>query len=77
MPNHPNRGPKGPSANPLPEQVRAARDACGLSQAAAAALIHCPLRWWREWEVGNRKMHPAFLSCSASKARHNVESSGG
>ena len=37
MPNHPNRGPKGPSANPAPAEVRAAREAAGLSQTAAAA----------------------------------------
>ena len=60
MVNHPNRGPKGPAANPLPEQVRAAREAAGLSQTAAAALIHCTLRGWQEWEAGNRRMHPAF-----------------
>jgi DNA-binding transcriptional regulator YiaG len=45
---------------PTPEQVRAARQAAGLSQTAAAALIHSALRSWQDWEAGKRKMHPAF-----------------
>jgi len=62
MPNHPNRGggPKGPAANPAPEDIRAAREAAGLSQTAAAAIIHCSLRGWQDWEAGKRRMHPAF-----------------
>lgn len=60
MSNHPNRGPKGPSANPSPEEVRAAREAAGLTQTEAAALIHCTLRGWQEWEAGNRRMHPGL-----------------
>lgn len=60
MSNHPNRGPKGPSANPEPAEIRAAREAAGLSQTAAAALIHCTLRGWQEWEAGNRRMHPGL-----------------
>lgn len=53
------RGGKSPR-NPIPAEVRAARKAAGLSQTAAAALIHCTLRGWQEWEYGNRRMHPAF-----------------
>lgn len=60
MPNHPNRGPKGPSSNPSPEQIRAAREAAGLSQAAAGALLHSTCRVWQQWEYGARRMHPAF-----------------
>ena len=61
MSSHPNRSRAGsPARNPTPEEVRAAREASGLSQTAAAALIHCTLRGWQEWEAGNRKMHPAF-----------------
>ena len=47
--------PPGPVSKP-----GAAREAAGLSQTAAAALIHCTLRGWQEWEAGNRRMHPAF-----------------
>lgn len=62
MSNHPNRSRRAPSAarNPTPDEVRAAREAAGLSQTAAAELIHCTLRGWQEWEAGNRRMHPAF-----------------
>lgn len=60
MSNHPNRGPKGPSSNPAPEQVKAAREAAGLSQTAAGALVHTTCRTWQQWEAGDRRMHPAF-----------------
>lgn len=60
MPTHPNRGPKGPSANPAPEAIRAAREAAGLTQTAAAALIHGTMRAWQEYEAGNRRMHPGL-----------------
>jgi DNA (cytosine-5)-methyltransferase 1 len=67
MPNHPNRGPKGPSANPAPEAIRAAREAAGLSQSAAAALVHTNLRTWQKWEGAERRMHPAFWELFRSK----------
>lgn len=60
MPSHPNRSPKGPSANPAPEVIRSTREAAGLTQTAAAALIHSTLRAWQEWEAGNRRMHPGL-----------------
>ena len=61
MPSHPNRSLAGSQErNPAPEEVRAAREAAGLSQTEAARVIHCTLRGWQEWEAGNRKMHPAF-----------------
>jgi DNA-binding transcriptional regulator YiaG len=45
---------------PTPDQIRAARQAAGLSQTAAAAVIYKTLRGWQEWEAGNRQMDPAF-----------------
>lgn len=65
MPNHPNRGPEGHSSNPTPEQVRAAREAVGLSQTAAGVLVHTTCRTWQQWEApvgdrNHRRMHPAF-----------------
>lgn len=58
---HPNRSRAGsPARNPTPEEVRAAREAAGLSQTAAAALIFCTLNGWQQWEYGTRRMHPAF-----------------
>ena len=43
-----------------PEEIRAARDAAGLSQTAAAELVHSKLRTWQQWEAGDRKMHPGL-----------------
>lgn len=65
MPNHPNRGPKGPASNPSPEEVRAAREDAGLTQAQAAALVHATLRNWQQWEdttggTNARRMHPGL-----------------
>jgi len=61
MTGHPNRSRGGsPSRNPSPDEIRTAREGAGLSQTEAAALIHCTLRGWQEWEAGNRRMHPAF-----------------
>jgi len=60
MGNHPNRGPKGPSSNPAPAEIRAAREAAGLSQTAAGLLVHTTCRVWQQWEAGDRRMHPEF-----------------
>lgn len=69
MSNHPNRSRAGSSArNPAPAEVRAAREAAGLSQTAAAALVHTSLRAWQQWEAGERRMHPAFWELFRIKA---------
>lgn len=61
MSNHPNRGLKGPSSNPSPEDIKAAREAiAGLTQTAAADLVHSTCRAWQQWEAGDRRMHPAM-----------------
>mgnify|MGYP000917526335 CR=1 FL=1 len=61
MANHPNRGRAGsPARNPAPNEVRAAREAVGLSQSAAADLIHSTLRTWQDWEAGKARMHPGL-----------------
>lgn len=67
MPNHPNRGPKGPSANPGPAEIRAAREAAGLTQTEAGALIHGTLRAWQEYEAGNRRLHPGLWELFRAK----------
>ena len=73
MPNHPNRGPKGPSANPAPAEVRAARESAGLTQAQAAALVYASLRNWQQWEQAEgsnaRRMHPAIWELFRRKAQ--------
>jgi len=60
VPNHPNRGPKGPTSNQSAAEIRAAREAAGLSQSAAASLIHSTLRTWQDWEAGKARMHPGL-----------------
>ena len=45
---------------PTPAAIRAAREAAGLTQPQAAALVHTDTRSWRRWELGERAMHPAF-----------------
>lgn len=49
-----------PSRYPNPADVRAARLAAGLMQAAAAAAVHTSCRSWQQWEAGDRRMHRAF-----------------
>jgi putative transcriptional regulator len=60
--NHPHRSRRTPSParHPTPEAIRAARDAVGLTQRAAADLIYATERAWQAWEQGTRPMHPAL-----------------
>jgi len=60
MTNHPNRGHRGPLANPPPEEIIAARKAAGLTQTEAASLVCGSLRAWQQWEAGDRRMHPGL-----------------
>lgn len=46
---------------PTPEQIKAARAATNLSQAAAAGLIYASLSSWEDWENGIRTMHPGLF----------------
>jgi len=51
---------KSMTASLTPAAIRAAREAAGLTQPQAAALVHTDARSWRRWELGERAMHPAF-----------------
>lgn len=42
---------------PTPEQIKLTRKEAGLSQTAAAQLVHTALRTWQQWEAGDRAMH--------------------
>lgn len=46
--------------SPAPAEIRAARQAAGLTQSEAAACLHVTLRNWQQWEAGERRMHPAL-----------------
>ena len=64
MPNPPNRSADRPARNPTPAEVRAAREAAGLTQAQAAVLVHASTRNWQQWEQAEgsnaRRMHPGL-----------------
>lgn len=68
MTGHPNRGRPSAASNPTPEAIRAAREAAGLTQTAAAALIHGTMRAWQDWEAGARRMHPGLWELFQIKA---------
>lgn len=73
MTSHPNRRAGHPARNPKPAEVRAAREAAGLTQAQAAALVYASLRNWQQWEQGEgassaRRMHPAIWELFRMKA---------
>ena len=60
MTNHPNRSAGHPARTPSPAEVRAAREAAGLTQTEAAAAIYSTLRTWQDWEAGKARMHPGL-----------------
>ncbi|CAJ4368781.1 XRE family transcriptional regulator [Burkholderia pseudomallei] len=60
---------KLPPAPPTPAQVRAAREAAGLTQGAAGAVVHVDLRSWQRWESGERTMHLAYWELFLIKTR--------
>lgn len=56
---------------PVPSDIREARERAGLSQTAAGALVHTACRTWQQWEAGDRKMHPGLWELFQIKvARH-------
>lgn len=65
MANHPNRGARGPAANPTPQEIRDLRMEAGLSQSQAADLVLGTLRGWQGWEADpgtpdHRRMPPGL-----------------
>lgn len=60
--------------NPTPAEIRAARVAAGLTQTEAGAVIYCAMRTWQDWELGNRRMHPAFWELWKMKTQKKMKS---
>lgn len=62
--NHPSRKP-GNTRVPTPDEVRAAREKAGLTQAQAAAKVLGSTKAWIKWEsmdaTENRRMHPGLF----------------
>lgn len=61
---------------PTNDEVRAMREALGLTQDQAGALVHVSGRTWRKWELAEREMHPAFFELFLIKtgATHDRQS---
>lgn len=55
------RGARIFASSPEPASITAAREAAGMTQARAAAIVHSNLRSWQKWEGGERSMHPAVF----------------
>lgn len=53
-------------------EIKAARESLGLTQTQAAAVVHCKLRAWQQWEAGDRQMHPAFWELFCIKTQKNT-----
>lgn len=77
MTNHPNRSAGHPARNPTPAEVRAAREAAGLTQAQAAELVHASARNWQQWEqtegANVRRMRPGLWELFRIKASESKE----
>jgi DNA (cytosine-5)-methyltransferase 1 len=59
--NHPNRSKHSTAPKaPKPSEIRASRDAVGLTQSDAARLVYVTLSAWQRWEAGERTIHPAM-----------------
>lgn len=75
MPNHSNRtnAQQDPASNPNPSpgDIRAMREAAGLTQGQAAALIYRTARNWQQWEGGERRMDPALWELFRIKSTLN------
>ena len=54
---------------PTPDEVKAARARSGLTQQAAATLVHSKLRSWQEWEQGHSTMHAGLFELFNIKYR--------
>lgn len=66
-----NQKPKDPASNPNPTQIRAAREATGLTQTQAAQTIQKTMRAWQDWEAGKRRMHPVLFEVFLNKTSQN------
>ncbi|UMT93575.1 helix-turn-helix transcriptional regulator (plasmid) [Paracidovorax citrulli] len=66
----------GPAANPEPSDILAGREAAGLTQSQAAALVHGSLRTWQRWEAGDRPAsRRRSLSSPKLVGRYSIDSS--
>lgn len=62
--------------HPAPSAIRAAREAAGLTQSAAAALLYKTCRAWQQWEAGERRMDVAYWELFLLKASNLRNTAG-
>ena len=74
MPDHGQEYKMPEETNPTPEEIRAARMAAGLSQTAAARIVHASLRSWQQWEAGDNRMHPGLFELFQIKTKTTEKS---
>lgn len=55
------------------ETLKKLRESRGLTQNAAAGLVHSSLRAWQQWESGERKIHPAIAELFLIKIENLVQ----
>ena len=76
MANHPTRSRRPQAASASPADIRAAREAAGLSQTAAGELCHRSLRAWQDAESGARNLDAAawelFLLRTGTHPTHKL-----
>lgn len=54
--------------------ISSARKALSITQKEAANIVHVSQRTWQQWELGERKMHPAFWELFSIKTNYQPES---
>lgn len=61
-PSHPNRSRRkdAPGRTPRPAEISQLREEMGLTQGEAGRLLYASQRTWQDWELGQRRMHPAL-----------------
>ena len=69
--NHPNRSKqnRGVGSNPTPAEILRTREAAGLTQSEAGALLFTGWRTWQNWESGENRMPPAAWELFNIKVR--------
>lgn len=62
-----------PHTKPSTKTVLEARQAAGLTQTEAAAVVYRTLRNWQQWEAGDRQMDAALFELFCLKCGINQD----
>lgn len=55
--------------SPTPDEIRAAREAAGLTQWQASALVYRSTNTWARWEGGSRTMPSGLWELFLAKSK--------